>query len=64
MANSYEICNALAACCETHYPHLRFMQFMDVFQHWIECKKERISFYVNDDELLKMIEEFSATSAK
>lgn len=62
MANSYEITNALAACHAAHFPHLRVMQFIEVFQEWVEREKGRIIFYVNDDELLKLIEEFSVST--
>jgi hypothetical protein len=40
------------------FPDLRFGQFVVNFNHWLTYEKEIDIFYVEDDEMEKLIKEF------
>jgi hypothetical protein len=43
------------------FPDLRFWQFICNFNHWLTYKKQIDGFYVEEDEMINLIREFSNT---
>jgi hypothetical protein len=49
---------------KSKYFDLRFLQFVEILQHWISSEKKRDSFYIEDYELIDLIEEFATKFSK
>jgi len=56
----YNFYSELMMIHQTKFPDMRFGQFMDCLFSWLLSRKSLDGFYIEDDEMLKYIKEYTS----